>query len=91
MSSHSVSTSERPLQPSESPNLRSGKSRNVRRLPAWQISRLIRAAHLTQWDIGRRARVDRTFVSLVINRRVRNSPGVERVWRALEEALGNGL
>jgi hypothetical protein len=52
------------------------------------LNALIRRAGKNHLDVARLAKVSETMVSHTIRRRRRDTKGTEKVWRALEQLLG---
>lgn len=67
------------------------RTRSIRKLPAWQVRKLMRDKGVTQRDIAELAHIQVTpsFVSRTIARRatVRPSAKTEAIWREIEKRV----
>lgn len=61
---------------------------NVRRLPAWQISRRLKKKGVRLVDVGERVGVSTSFVhDTIARRKPEGHEKAEEVWKVLEEVL----
>ena len=61
----------------------------ARSLPGWQVTRRIKRAGLTLYEIAKRAKASPSLVSHVIHRRnLRASDKSERIWEEIDRVLG---